>query len=373
MLKFLFALTLGLGLLTTVLPVQAAEFRSVNEQSDSVNVNNDEIVKDLHIAGNNIIVNADVRGDLLTAGNTVSIIGDVENSLFVVGGDITVRGNIGHHARLIGNKITLSGGTISGDVFIAANQLVIAKEVTINGQLYASTNNLSLHGTVNGRVNLSGNEAVINGVTGNFLAKVNKLTINSSALINGNLEYRSRNQATVDPSAQITGETIFTQSKTSGLGINYFTFIGIIGAFLLAWLLVRFRRPMSMAILKRAVAQPLINIAIGAAVLLLVPIVTILLMFSIIGSPIGLLLLFLWIVALLVGSLFGKLVLGSWLMKLLTKEADYKLDWQALLAGIVIANLWIFIPIIGGVLESLVMLLGLGAVVAYAIRPTTAK
>lgn len=372
MLRIILTTLFGLGLLLAVLPVQAADFRTGDEKTGSVTVNDDEAVENLHVSGQNIIVNSDVKGDLLAAGNTISITGDVENSLFVAAADVTIRGNVGHHARIAANNVTLSGGTINGDVFIAANQVTIAKEVTINGELYASANEVTINGIVKGRLRIGANKVTISNSVGPVSAQVNLLSLQSGAIVNGDLEYRSREIATIASGAQITGETDFTKTNPWAVNFNYLRILTIIGTFILAWLLVRFRRDLSHSILRQAIDRPHISIGIGIVALLGLPILAVLLLITVIGLPIGVLLGFLWILALLIGSLFGKLILGSWLMKTLTKEKDYQLDWQALAAGIVIANLFFVIPIVGDILGMLITLLGLGAVVAHAVKPTAA-
>src|SRR3989344_8595679 len=266
-------LAIGLLIGAFILPAQAAEFRS-SEQSVSIGQN--EKPRDLHLAGKNIIVDANTSGDLVLAGETILSNGEVENSLFIAGGTVTVRSHVLHHVRIAGGTVTLSG-KIDGDVYIAGGDVTLADTSEIGGGLYVASGTLTLNGKINGELRVGGGTVVINGVVGPSKIYADEISLTSKTRVNGNFDYHSSKTATIDPAAVISGQTNYTKYQGSQLDKYGFLFgaaftlgylLRLLGAILLGWLLIRYWPQTSRKMADFAFGSPLQAIGYGLLTLI---------------------------------------------------------------------------------------------------------
>ena len=99
----------------------------------------------------------------------------------------------------------------------------------------------------------------------------------------------------------------------------------------------------------------------GIIALLLTPIIVVILLITIIGIPLSLILLALWLVALCLSKILAGILVGrSLLNNYWPKKKDSLIS--AMIIGIVIAYLIFSLPIIGGFISLLAMLWGLGGI-----------
>lgn len=87
----------------------------------------------------------------------------------------------------------------------------------------------------------------------------------------------------------------------------------------------------------------------------MIPIVTMLLMVTVVGIPLALILLAAYIIGLYFAGLVGQFVVGAWLLKKL--KAPQQSLWLALIVGIVVIAVVKAIPVIGPIAS---FLLGVG-------------
>jgi hypothetical protein len=78
---------------------------------------------------------------------------------------------------------------------------------------------------------------------------------------------------------------------------------------------------------------------------------------TVVGIPLSLLGALLFAMVAWVGSLYGRVAVGAWLASL----ADVEHRWLSLVAGFVVVALVARVPVVGGIVEFVVFLLGLGA------------
>src|SRR3989344_1393126 len=360
-------LAIGLLIGAFILPAQAAEFRS-SEQPISVSQN--EKPRDLHLAGKNIIVDANTTGDLVLVGETILSNGEIENSLFVAGGTVTVRSHVLHHVRIAGGTVTLSG-KIDGDVYIAGGDVTIADSAEIMGGLYAVGGTLNIGGKINGELRIGGGAVVIDGSVGSTKVYGDVIRLTSKAKINGDFNYQSARTATIDPSAVITGQTNYAKYQASqfdkygfffGAALTLGYLLRILGAILLGWLLLRFWPRTSRKVADFAFGSPLQAIGSGLLTLIGVILVVMVLFFTIVGTGIASMVFALWLITLMIGSIFGKILLGSWLYRMLKKDAGYQLTTGTVALGVIVSSLLIFLPVVGPFITFIFFLLGVGSV-----------
>jgi hypothetical protein len=200
---------------------------------------------------------------------------------------------------------------------------------------------------------------------------VGALRLTSKAAVKGNLTYWSDNEASIDANARVAGA--IEKKVPSGdlgspqdllrffAGVNLFfkivTFVStLILSLLLLHFLPRFTRD-NVAVLRERYWQ---SLGFGALVLVATPIVAFLLIATLLGLPLGLILLSLYITAIFVSRIFVALWLGLVVLEKIGRRAH---EAWAMVIGLFIFSALGLIPILGGIISLVAILLGLGALV----------
>jgi cytoskeletal protein CcmA (bactofilin family) len=356
--------TLAVVLLTLFIsaPVLAADLRS----GDHITVASDEVVDDdLYIAGSDITIDGTINGDLVAFGNTITVNGTVNGSMIAAGQTINVNGNVGRAARLAGEIININGN-IGGDLLTFSSETNISSQAEIGRDFLFGTGNVRMDGRIGRNVKGGGREVSISdGVGGDVDLTVDHLTLASTASIQGNLNYTSENEADIQSGAQIGGETAhkIPEAKKaapfSGIGGKI---LGFLMAFVigLVVILIAPRRSASSADSIRN--RPWASLGWGAVILFATPIAAILVCFTVIGIPLGLIALALYAIAIYISQIFVSLFVGSWILGRFRGVDSRGIMIGAMALGLFIISLLRWIPFLGFWVGLAVVLFGLGAV-----------
>ncbi len=342
----------------------AADFRS----GDQVSVKSTETVaEDLYMAGGTITSAGSVTGDLYAGGGTVLISGAVSEDLVAGGGTVTVLGPVGDDVRIGGGTVLIQG-TVGGDAVVGGGQIHLTGS-RIEGDVLMGGGSIRIDASVGGDVKIGGDEVYINApVAGNVEVHAEKLTLGSEARIAGNLKYRSPKEATLEAGATVVGTTTYEPAKDrdgramaaaflSALALAKLCML-LAGAFFFALVFRRFAE----AVTKTAALRPLLEIGRGFVFLIVAPVLSVLLLVTIVGMPLGLLGLLSYGALMIVSCLVAPIVLGSLLYQWFSKK-EREINWKTVLIGVFAVFLLGFIPILGGLINFILVLLTLGAVV----------
>ncbi len=226
----LICLMLLVGLLI-VPSVWAVETQS----GDQVIIGPDEVVDDdLYATANQVVVEGTVRGDLVAFGQSVTVDGTVEGDLIAAGQSVEIGGEVDDDVRIAGQALLLGeGASVGDDLIAAAYSLENEPESNVGGTLWYAGYQALLAGTVGEDLAAAANALTLGGeIGGDADADVDGeeggagppgflpvpqvpiptvepgLTLTDSALIGGNLTYRSSTEAQIDPQAQIEGDVV---------------------------------------------------------------------------------------------------------------------------------------------------------------------
>jgi len=303
-----------------------------------------DITGDVIVAGGELYIGHRIEGDVIAAGGSIKIRGEVKDDIRISGGDLNIDAIIGDDLAASGGSITVSPGTtIGGDAWLAGGEVHMAG--TINKDLKIIAGNIRLSGTVHGDVELEGGE----------------IYIFEGAQIDGNLHYKSREEGSIDPAANIAGNITYEELEwdysEGGFGI-LFSLTLVAAGILLFWLFPNF----TLSSTGRISAEPWKSLGVGFVLLIATPIVVIVLMSIVLGLWIGLSLLALYFVALLLGFLIGAFFLGDRGARLM--KIDIGTRGRRILSvtlAILLLGFIQIIPLIGSLLLFALLLLGLGA------------
>lgn len=364
--KLLGALTVC-GLVLLPATAQAADLRA----GERVNIGVDQTVTDdIYMAGGSSEVSGTVNGDVFTAGGNVTISGSVSDDVHAVGGTVTLLGDVNGDARLVGGTLTIAG-SIAEDLIALGGQTQISAE-QIGGDLVWLGGQLSLNTPINGDVTLTGGEVYLNApITGDVQFRGEELVLESGANIEGNLTYRSPQEAQIAEGATIAGEVNYEQ--TEGVPTpaeKEGAWLAIAGIAALIGLLVKLTGALviglgfkgyAQKVVSQATAKPFTELGRGFVGLVVLPIAAIVLMMTVLGLGLGGALLFGYIALLIVAQLVAPIIVGSYLYKQFSWSDDYEITWLAIVLGALTLFVIGLIPFIGWLVKCLIVLVTLGA------------
>jgi len=348
----------------------AADLRA----KDEVSLAKAEVInEDAYIVGGNVTLANDIKGDLVVAGGNIVISGVVENDLLAAGGNLNILGTIRDDARIVGGTVIVSGN-VGGDIAVAGGQIQILPGSTIGGDLIVAGGVVTIDGTVNGNIQMRGGQLIINdAVAGNVDAKIDKLKLGSHSLINGDLFYRSLEEGEIAQGAKINGTTKFEKFEKlppqSARNLKAILASFLVAKFLvlagsLIFLILLFGST-SRAITRQAIASFWKEALRGFVLLVVTPVAAIFFFVTIVGVPLGGLMLLLYFASLTIAYLFSALILGSMLYKLVWRKSEYEANWKTALLGSAVITIVGIIPFIGGFVKFIFLLVALGALVKF--------
>jgi cytoskeletal protein CcmA (bactofilin family) len=357
-------ITLAVVLLTlfTSGPVLAADLRS----GDRINITSGEVIDDdLYIAGSDITIDGTVNGDLVAFGNTITVNGTVNGNLLAFGQTINMNGDVSHSARLAGQTINING-KVDGDLVVFGSQTNINSQAQVGRDFLFGAGNVRMDGRIGRNIRGGGGQVTISdGVGGNVDLTVDKLTVASTSTIEGNLTYRSQNEADIQSGAQIGGETTHNlpeakkPSPMSGIGGKI---LGFLMAFVIGLVIILIAPRRSASAADAILNRPLASLGWGAVILFATPVAAILVCFTLIGLPLGLIVLALYAIAIYISQIFVSLFVGRWILGRFWGIERRGMMIGALALGLFIIMLLELIPFLGFWIGLTVVLFGLGSV-----------
>jgi cytoskeletal protein CcmA (bactofilin family) len=296
-------------------------------------------------------------------GGSVTVAEDeTVDGLSTVAGTVVVRGTVeGDLEALAGSVLVTGSGQVTGNVEAAAGSLVLAEGSRVGGDLQVGAGDVSIDGTVEGSLQVG----------------AESIRIGSNAVVGGDIEYDAGEYERA-AGAQVGG----TIRQVDDAGVNFGPFSGVLdglqpfvstpawagaiygllSSFLVGAILLLALPGTSGRVLDRATGNPARTAAVGILVFLGIPVVLLLVALTIVGIPLTILGFLLFALLLIVAWVYGQYALGAWLLSLADREGR----WLALAVGLLAVAVLGTVPVLGGLLSLVVLLLGLGGLAGVA-------
>ena len=285
---------------------------------------------DVFAAGNMVSINAPVDS-VVAAGSIVNINSPVKGDVIAAGGQVNVNSDVGGKVVVAGGNINL-GGNVSTNLVATGGQVSILPGKSI------------------------GKDALISGGS----------AVNSG-LVNGTLTVYAGNFT----NAGSAGKVDFYQSEQKSPpkeedwgGSDVFTFLSIIGFFILGLIMVKYLSGIFMVVDEEIRTSTLFKTLLGFVMIIASFVALLLVAITVVGLPIALISSFLIFVALMLSGTFVAYSLGKWICMQAKFE---KGDLIYFVIGFVILNILFQIPYLGGLVSLVSMSLGFAALL-YAGR-----
>jgi cytoskeletal protein CcmA (bactofilin family) len=351
------------------LPAAAADLR----QGTDVTVARTETVNDdIYAGAGTISIEGTVNGNVIAGGGTVTVSGNVTRDVIVGGGTINVTGHVGGSIIAAGGNLTLNG-PVEHDIVVTGGMIDIGSGATIGRDLVIAGGSATVAAPVTRRVQMSSGSLTLRGrVTGDVRGRVDHLKLDG-AQIGGNLDYTSNNPVELVNGARVAGTTSrHMPTDSRGAGNGFLGWLrGLIGIFALGLILIFLVPGIGTRAIDTLRAQPWLSLGIGAAILIIPPIVALIVFvigILIGGWWLGLLLIPLWILLLAIGYVVSGFLLGRLLFARLG-WAGYH-DALALLGGLFVLTVVGLLPVLGGFVGLAALVFGAGALALTVSRRT---
>lgn len=367
--KLLFGVSMLVGLVTLVAVGQAPSARAEARFSagDANYVAKEQTIDgNAYFAGNSIRIEGTINGDLFCAGSSIVVTGTVNGDVHCAGQTVVIGGQVSGSMQVVGQNVTING-TVGGSVIAYGATVTtetaskIGRDLTIGGQ------DVVLNGTVGRDVIGGGSQVTINAPIGRDVqGEYQTLVIASNGKVAGMLSYASPQDATIQ--GQVAGHVQRYESKNYNGQRVMNPFVDVITSILVAviWtvmiaLALALIAPKKMRTITTLAARDLIIVfAIGFLALFVAPIIGIMLMVTVVGIPLALIGLLVWILLILVSGGVTSYYIGRLLMKNLHPVAA-----SCLAAGVLALSF--AVPLINIVTVMGSLAFGMGASL-YAIR-----
>ena len=366
----------------------AATFQAPDTDSFSLSV---PVVDDLYLVGGSLTIDERVSEDLIIAGGDIVVRESIGQDLVAAGGRLVIQGRVGDDVRITGGDVRIEGD-VGDDVIIGAGEVVISKDSTIRGDLIVAGGEVIVDGDVLGSAQVRGGRVVINGsiqkdadirggdVTTNgsilgdaLVAPGERWSMGEDFSIRGNLTYWHPDGA--QPMGKVVrGDAVFDPDLGPFIADHEDTISGVIKGFLfglmgysvlsaaLLMLIVVLATKKSLPAVARKISKAKWKCtALGLAYIAMLPLVALLFMGTVVGLPIGLLLIIIYGFHLFFALPFTALIVTKWF------ELKRKYKWNkptyffACVGAYILIKSLAFVPVVGWIAVFLLVCTAFGA------------
>lgn len=330
-------------------------------------------------AGGMLNLTEPVEGDAFLAGGQVAIATQVNGDLVVAGGDLSIGGSVGDDLYAAGGDVKLDS-IVSGNARVAGGDVSVGPATVIAGAATLTGARIGFDGNTHGYLQASGASVRVDGeVHGDAEIRAEELIIGPDTRIGGRLVYHGPAEPAVPEGAVIAGGLEYHATDAS----RYFdrradewedhahgagSFLWFAGVFVAGALFLLLFPGYSTRAAETIAREPLKVLGLGLAILVCVPFVTVLLLITIIGIPLALLVIPLYLLLVFLGWVTTALFIAQRGLAAARTGKPATLGWRllALLLGLV--ALWLLqrIPLVGGLVVFVALMAGVGALVWQA-------
>ena len=279
-----------------------------------------EVGDDVRVLCQNLTIDGTVKGDLLFLGANL-VLSDaaaIEGSLLGAGGVAIINGDIAGDARFVGGTVNLNGGVAGNAEFLTDGGLFVGQGASVGGNLrYRSPAQVDFD----------------DGVVG------------------GTIEYEAKG-TTVD-------REISQQIAMLNRFRIVFWLLSFVTAIIAGSVIVALTKDHAWRTAETIRKKPLKSLGIGFIAFICIPIVILIALVLILTIPLSLILLLAYLIALYIAKFYVSIWLGNLILRR-GGQTD-KSPIPAMLLGLLIIYLVTAIPVIGTLIGIVVMFFGLGA------------
>lgn len=251
--------------------------------------------------------------------------------------------------------------TANGDDRIVIGGSVLVDRDQTAGDILVLDGDVTIRGTVQGDVIVVSGDVTIRGtVQGDVVTVAGLATLGRAGRVQGDIIYGD-DEPVLTPGSQVAGDVQKFSVGDAGILGAIGTFIALtLSMFLLGLVLLLLAPRAADAVARTAAAKPGVSVLVGLLGFFLIPIIAIAAFFTVVGIPLGIILLLLLLPLYAISYVTAAFALGRRILK--------GSRILAFLVGLVILALLSLIPIAGGLIVFLALVFGLGLLLMTLVR-----
>lgn len=320
------------------------------------------------VAAERVIINGTVNGDAYIAAGQVEVHGTINGDLLVAGGDVEIGGTVTDDVRVAGGNVRMNGA-VGKNVSAVGGNIAVSPAASIAGGLLVASGSLIEGGTVLNNLRAAVGQVEVTGSVGKNVDVVGgQLTVARGANVGGDLTamLSAKDRSEIAEGA-VKGAINVKQKEedpTRVIGIRPKTFwfkVFWVGSLLLTGLVLYLLSRRSFTEYGTIAMTRLgWSLLWGLGLVVVTPIAVILLCATIIGIPLGLTLLALYLFVLYLSQLSIGIAAG--VRQVGPNMSSGWILYFAFVVGTIIFQGLSLIPIVGVILEIVVLFVGSGAI-----------
>ena len=291
--------------------------------------------QDLFEFAPDVRIEAPASRDVVVVGGKVQITENVAQDLFAAGGTIEITGDVGDDIRVAGTRVIINS-RINGNAAILAGTVEIGPNAVISGSARIKAETVVLNGTIS-------QDAIIDAVD-----------FQQNGTISGELIYKK----------------IEKREPSKNAFSWFFRLIGLFGMLIVGLIMVNIWPKLIKHATQRSMKNPTKDFLYGIIGLIATPLVVIVLMLTLIGFPLGIILLTAYLIALYFAQIFTGIILGTYLFGAFKgREQAKKSSLLAILVvGVIVLWLITGLPYVGALIKLISIIWGLGILAVMKIE-----
>lgn len=342
---------------------------------------------------------ATVTNEMIISSAVVSIAGAAEDDLFIMAtsakldghfaGDVwamadavTFSGKAEDDLRFFGRSLEVRSGELRGSLTAIGNSIVISNGAVIRGSVLLVGETVISEGDVHGSLKIAGSSATISGrIRGNLRIAAEDIVVMPGTEIEGDLIYSSSDDLFLDKTVKLEGQLVkktvdaFSSWQTPDPSFSqiatvqsFFYVCMMLAALPFMALFPRFTGLAVRQLRQRSWA----SLAIGVTAVCLVPLASILLLFTVVGIPLAVLLMLAYTLLVYLSKVPVALMLGGMILRRRGPQ-PFSRVFTALSMGLLILYAAGALPFIGTSVKLLTLFLGMGSFVAAIFSSQLAR
>jgi cytoskeletal protein CcmA (bactofilin family) len=320
------------------------------------------VADDLLTAARELHVQAEVKGDLAAAGERITIDGPIDGYVMSAGRTLAVHGRVGNDLWAAGETVAVQGD-VSNNALLAGRNVHLGSDAFVGHDARLAGDTVTAEGRVERNLRIGADVARIGGtVGGDVHAAAREVTVLPGTVINGDLIVRASEPPTISPGARILGDTRYEElEQNRWLSWPLFWLGSLLALLVLGFAAVALSSTWPARVAATMRMKPSGSALTGLGVLIFTPMVAGLLAVSLIGIPLAIVLMALYVAVLLLSSVMVSYRVGTWLFERMNRP--HASSWARMALGVFVVSIAISIPFAGWLLVIAVLIAGTGALV----------
>lgn len=315
---------------------------------------------------------APIDGDVVAAGGTVELDGQITGGVLAAGGMLKIGGSVGRSVRGAAGTLSLSS-RVGDDAVLVGGAVTLDRAAQIGRDLVVRGGAVTVLGTVGRRARIAGSNVVIGGtVEGDTEILADRIVLSPTARLGGTLRYAAEQPVEIQPGAQVAGGTERIPASSLArpavrlpLGPRFWLARHVAEAVALLVLgVVAFRvAPLGASAVTREIEQRFWRTLLAGFVLVVaVPAAAGLALVTIVGIPLSVVAMLLYLATLYPAQVFVAAWLGTQIMKRARRgEGGLVSALWSVVIGTVALALLLAVPYGGWAVRLWAVFLGFGA------------